>query len=100
MVYDYFQQQGGKLVLGAEINSAHGLGERQDAPHGFNRNLELVCDFLGVHPASALPRMQLSTMTRESLTTHAPLHRPGTLSTSGHFVQSIPPMFGRPFSCK
>src|SRR6516162_796666 len=39
--------------------------------------------------SSAFPRMQLSTITREFLTTHAPEHLPGTLSTSGHWVQSI-----------
>jgi hypothetical protein len=33
--------------------------------------------------------MQLSTITRLSFTTGWPLHRPGTLSTSGHRDQSI-----------
>jgi hypothetical protein len=33
--------------------------------------------------------MQVSTITREFLTTHAPEHLPGTLSTSSHRLQSI-----------
>jgi hypothetical protein len=33
--------------------------------------------------------MQVSTITREFLTTHAPEHLPETLSTSGQFDQSI-----------
>ena len=54
----------------------------RDAWENLGRNL------LALHPASALFRMA-STVRRVPLTTGCPPHRPGTLSTSGQFVQSI-----------